>query len=48
VPVPTAVWMFGSGFLGLIGIARKKAAQPFKQHHRKAANNLEFTEKHYE
>ena len=24
VPVPAAVWLFGSGLLGLIGIARKK------------------------
>jgi hypothetical protein len=26
VPVPAAVWLFGSGLLGLIGVARKKAA----------------------
>ena len=26
VPVPTAVWLFGSGLLVLIGIARRKAA----------------------
>jgi len=26
VPIPAAVWLFGSGLLGLIGIARKKAA----------------------
>jgi hypothetical protein len=26
VPVPAAVWLFGSGLLGLIGIAKKKAA----------------------
>ena len=26
VPIPPAVWLFGSGLLGLIGIARKKAA----------------------
>ena len=26
VPVPAAAWLFGSGLLGLIGIARKKAA----------------------
>ena len=26
VPIPPAIWLFGSGFLGLIGIARKKAA----------------------
>jgi len=26
VPVPAAVWLFGSGLLGLIAIARKKAA----------------------
>lgn len=26
VPVPAAVWMFGSGLIGLIGIARRKAA----------------------
>jgi len=25
VPVPAAVWLFGSGLIGLIGIARKKA-----------------------
>lgn len=25
VPVPAAIWLFGSGFLGLIGIARRKA-----------------------
>jgi len=24
VPIPAAVWLFGSGLLGLIGIARKK------------------------
>jgi len=26
VPIPAAAWLFGSGLLGLIGIARKKAA----------------------
>lgn len=26
IPVPAAVWLFGSGLLGLVGIARKKAA----------------------
>jgi len=26
VPVPAAVWFFGSGLLGLIGIARRKKA----------------------
>lgn len=26
VPVPATVWLFGSGLLGLIGIARKKSA----------------------
>jgi len=26
VPVPAAVWLFGSGLLGLLGIARRKAA----------------------
>jgi len=25
-PVPAAVWLFGSGLLGLVGIARRKAA----------------------
>ena len=25
VPVPAAVWLFASGLLGLIGIARKRA-----------------------
>jgi hypothetical protein len=26
VPVPAAVWLFGSGLLGLIGVARRKTA----------------------
>ena len=26
VPIPAAVWLFGSGLLGLIGLARRKAA----------------------
>jgi hypothetical protein len=26
VPVPAAIWLFGSGLLGLIGMARRKAA----------------------
>ncbi len=26
VPLPAAVWLFGSGLLGLIGIARRKKA----------------------
>jgi len=26
VPIPAAVWLFGSGLLGLVGVARKKAA----------------------
>jgi hypothetical protein len=26
VPIPAAAWLFGSGLLGLIGIARRKAA----------------------
>ena len=26
IPVPAAVWLFGSGLLGLIGIARRKKA----------------------
>ena len=26
VPVPAAVWLFGSGLLGLVGVARSKAA----------------------
>ena len=25
VPVPTAVWLFGSGLAGLIGAARRKS-----------------------
>jgi len=25
VPIPAAIWLFGSGLLGLIGVARKKA-----------------------
>jgi len=24
VPIPAAVWLFGSGLLGLIGIARRR------------------------
>jgi hypothetical protein len=27
VPVPAAVWLFGSGLLGLVGIARRKSRQ---------------------
>ena len=27
VPIPAAVWLFGSGLLGLVGLSRKKAAQ---------------------
>jgi hypothetical protein len=26
VPVPSAVWLFGSGILGLIGFSRKEKA----------------------
>jgi hypothetical protein len=26
VTIPAAIWLFGSGFLGLIGVARRKAA----------------------
>ena len=26
IPIPAAVWLFGSGLLGLIGIARRKKA----------------------
>jgi hypothetical protein len=26
VPLPSAVWLFGSGFLGLVGLARRKKA----------------------
>jgi hypothetical protein len=26
VPIPAAIWLFGSGLLGLIGIARRKKA----------------------
>jgi hypothetical protein len=25
VPMPAAIWLFGSGLLGLIGVARRKA-----------------------
>ena len=25
VPVPAAVWLFGSGLIGLVGIARRKS-----------------------
>jgi hypothetical protein len=27
IPVPAAVWLFGSGLLGLIGLARRKTAE---------------------
>ena len=27
VPVPAAVWLFGSGLLGLVGVARRKASR---------------------
>ena len=26
VPIPAAVWLFGSGFIGLIGFANRKKA----------------------
>jgi hypothetical protein len=26
VPIPSAVWLFGSGLLGLVGISRRKKA----------------------
>jgi len=26
IPIPAAVWLFGSGFIGLIGVARRKKA----------------------
>jgi hypothetical protein len=26
VPVPAAIWLFGSGLIGLAGIARRRAA----------------------
>jgi len=26
VPVPAAVWLFGSGLIGLVGVARRKKA----------------------
>jgi hypothetical protein len=26
IPIPSAIWLFGSGLLGLIGIARRKRA----------------------
>lgn len=28
VPVPAAVWLFGSGLLGLVGVARRKTCNP--------------------
>jgi len=28
VPIPPAIWLFGSGLLGLVGIARRKKAEP--------------------
>lgn len=30
VPVPAAVWLFGSGLLGLVGISRRRKAQTAK------------------
>ena len=30
VPVPAAAWLFGSGLLGLIGVAGRKKAQRLK------------------
>jgi len=27
VPIPATVWLFGSGLLGLVGIARRKKQQ---------------------
>ncbi|MGE5241685.1 MAG: VPLPA-CTERM sorting domain-containing protein [Bacteroidota bacterium] len=27
VPVPAAVWLFGSGLLGLVGVARRRNAR---------------------
>lgn len=29
VPVPAAIWLFGSGLLGLLGVAKRKRAQAF-------------------
>jgi len=29
VPIPAAVWLFGSGLIGLIGVARRKKAERF-------------------
>jgi hypothetical protein len=26
VPIPAALWLFGSGLLGLVGMAKRKAA----------------------
>ena len=26
IPVPAAVWLFGSGLLGLVGVARRRKA----------------------
>ena len=30
VPIPAAVWLFGSGLLGLIGVARRKARHEYR------------------
>jgi hypothetical protein len=27
IPVPAAVWLFGSGLIGLVGVARRRKAQ---------------------
>jgi len=28
VPIPAAVWLFGSGLIGLLGVARRRKAAP--------------------
>lgn len=34
VPVPAAIWLFGSGLIGLVGVARRKAARNVVRHDR--------------
>ena len=40
IPIPAAVWLFGSGLLGLVGISRRrKIAEPDKNKHQPKPDN---------